>query len=277
LNPFARTVAARVEEIRVIGGAGSWIDLFVPASFTPPKAGQFVEIACNAPDCFRLPRPFSLCGWRCEAEGSVLSILFSVVGAGSAWLASRATGDLVELTGPLGRPFRALPGRHPILIGGGRGVAPMLLLAEQIAEDHPEGMLLYGARDRAALFSTEACPFPVARSTLDGSVGIAGTVVDLLEGMIRQGSIRADSSALYACGPLAMLEAVSRFAERERMPIQVSVETIFGCGTGICAGCVIPIRATEGEKVDPFARYAFACAEGPVFDGSRIEWEGVRE
>jgi NAD(P)H-flavin reductase len=67
VNPEARTVTARVEEIRRAGGAGSWITLAVPPEFAPPKAGQFVEIACGAPEAFRLPRPFSLCGWEVSA------------------------------------------------------------------------------------------------------------------------------------------------------------------------------------------------------------------
>lgn len=277
MNPLARTVVAGVAQVRSLGSAGTWIDLDVPPSFASPKAGQFIEIACQPPGWFRLPRPFSLCAWQRGAGSSRLGILFSVVGPGSAWLEGRQAGESVVVTGPLGQPFRTLPGRTPILVGGGRGVAPLLLLAEQIIEDYPEGMLLYGARDRAALFPTETSPFQTVRSTLDGSAGLQGTVVDLLEGLLRQGSIRADASALYACGPLAMLRAVSRVAAAHRIPVQVSVETVFGCGTGICAGCVVPMVQPAGQAADPFGRYAFACADGPVFDALRIDWDGVRE
>jgi dihydroorotate dehydrogenase electron transfer subunit len=270
-------VTARVGSVRRLGTAGTWIDLEVPSGFAAPKAGQFVEVACQPPGTFRLPRPFSVCGWQDGPEGARLGILFSVVGPGSAWLEARRTGDSVEVTGPLGQAFRVLPGRTPILVGGGRGVAPMLLLAEQIIEEHPEGMLLYGARDRVAMFPTESCPFQAVRATLDGSVGLQGTVVDLLEGMLQRGAIRADASALYACGPLAMLRAVSRTASEHKIPVQVSVETVFGCGTGICAGCAIPILQPPGQAADPFARYAFACTDGPIFDGLRVDWDGVRE
>jgi dihydroorotate dehydrogenase electron transfer subunit len=277
VNPLARTVAARAAQVRRIGTAGTWIDLDLPPDFAAPKAGQFVEVACQPPGSFRLPRPFSLCSWQQGTESSRLGILFSVVGPGSAWLEARQPGNPVEVTGPLGQPFRVLPGRTPILVGGGRGVAPMLLLAEQIIEDHPEGMLLYGARDRGALFPTETCPFQTVRSTLDGSVGLQGTVVDLLSGLLQRGSIRPGASALYACGPLAMLKAVTRVAAEHRIPVQVSVETVFGCGTGICAGCAVPMVQPAGRAADPFTRYAFACTDGPVFDGLRIDWDGVRE
>ena len=44
---------------------------------------------------------------------------------------------------------------------------------------------------------------------------------------------------------------------------------------GGCAGCAVPVRPRDGE--DAFARYRFACVEGPVMDGTRVEWEGVAE
>ncbi len=270
-------VEARVARILRIGDAGTRIELRVPVSFVVPRAGQFVQIACGAGDAFRLRRPFSVCGWRGLPDGGEISILFSVVGEGSAWLDARKSGDRVDLIGPLGAPFRTVPGRIPILLGGGRGVAPMLHFADQIAEALPDGMLLYGARDAHAIFPTEGCPYPVYRSTLDGSIGQKGTVIGLLEQMLSRGGIRADSAALFGCGPTAMLEALSRLAVAAGIPVQVSLETVFGCGTGLCAGCAIPLRAKPGAPEDPFGRYAFACTDGPVFDGAMVDWEAVRE
>lgn len=271
------TCEASVASNRRMGDAGTMIELAVPRSFPEPRAGQFVQIRCLPEIPFRLPRPFSICRWRRTPTGGELGILFSVVGEGSRWLAARKRGDAVTLVGPLGVPYRPIPGRLPCLIGGGRGVAPMLLLADQIAADFPDGILLYGARDEAALFPTEVSPYPVYRSTLDGSIGTHGTVLDMLEGMMRRGGIRPEHTALYGCGPTGMLEAVARFAQEAGMPAQVSLETVFGCGTGICAGCAVPIALREGESEDAFRRYAFACTDGPVFDASRVDWSGVHE
>lgn len=270
-------VVASVARIARIGDAGTRIEIAVPTSFTPPRAGQFVQIACNEGSGFRLRRPFSICGWRRLPSGGEIAVLFSVVGEGSAWLDGRRPGDAVDLIGPLGTPFRAIPGRTPILVGGGRGVAPMLLFADQIAGDQPDGLLLYGARDARAVFPTEGCPFPVYRATLDGSVGQRGTVIDLLDEMIRRGGVRADSAALFGCGPTPMLHALSRTAGSAGIPVQVSLETVFGCGTGLCAGCAIPLLPREGVPDDSFHRYAFACTDGPIFDGAIVDWEGVRE
>ncbi len=273
----AIAVDARVARIYKVGSAGTLIDLAMPRSFPAPRAGQFVEVACQPPGIFRLRRPFSICRWQPTEWGGEIGILFSVVGEGSLWLESRRPGDPVELLGPLGTPFRALPGRVPVLVGGGRGVAPMLLLAEQIAEEFPDGVLLYGAQSEAALFPTEGCPYPVYRSTLDGSVGQRGTVLDLAGDLMRQGILRGESLAFYGCGPTAMLRALAAFAASSGNPAQLSLETTFGCGTGLCAGCAVPLAAREGEEADAFRRYAFACTEGPVFDAARVDWEGVGE
>ncbi len=151
------------------------------------------------------------------------------------------------------------------------------MLADQIAEALPDGILLYGAKDEAAAFPTLECPYPVYRATLDGSMGQKGTVLDLLTAMLLQGSIRRESAALYACGPMPMLEALCALASSAGIPAQVSLETAFGCGTGLCAGCAIPLLPKPGAPEDAFQRYAFACTDGPVFDASRIDWKEIEE
>ena len=266
---------ATVARIRRVDGAGTWIDLAVPPPFPSPRAGQFVQIACCPEDPFRLHRPFGICRWQKTLAGAEIGILFSVVGEGTRWLDARRPGEEIRLLGPLGQPFWIVPGRTPILVAGGRGVAPLLLLADQIASEYPEGLLLYGAEDAAALFPTEESPYLVHRSTLDGSAGQPGTVIDLLQGLFRRGAFRSDLAALCGCGPLRMLEALSRFAMDKGIPVQVSMETMFGCGTGLCAGCAVPMRPQPGEGTEGFDRYAFACTDGPVFDGSRIDWSEV--
>lgn len=92
--------------------------------------------------------------------------------------------------------------------------------------------------------------------------------------MIRRGVIRPALGAAYGCGPLPMLSALSERCVAAGLAVQVSLETVFGCGTGLCAGCAIPMKTGAD---DPFGRYAFACTEGPIFDGTRVDWAGVRE
>ena len=68
---------------------------------------------------------------------------------------------------------------------------------------------------------------------------------------------------IYACGPGIMLKLLAEIAEQNSIPIEVSIETYFGCGFGVCYGCTV-------ETSQGLLR---ACKEGPVFDGKIISWD----
>jgi len=64
--------------------------------------GQFFQVAVEA-DGTLLRRPYSA-AWV-DPDRGLIGFLFNVVGAGSAWLASRHPGAELDLLGPLGRGF----------------------------------------------------------------------------------------------------------------------------------------------------------------------------
>ena len=72
---------------------------------------------------------------------------------------------------------------------------------------------------------------------------------------------------VFACGPLAMLEAISGLVDNKAVakPLQVSLEVRMGCGTGACYGC--SIRTSRGMQR--------VCKEGPVFNIKDIIWQEV--
>ena len=89
------------------------------------QPGQFVhlKVAEGLKPFFR--RPFSV--FRAQKS---LEILYEVVGPGTTLLSRRKKNDLLDCVGPLGTPF-SLPPRgikQVVLIAGGVGVAPFLLL-----------------------------------------------------------------------------------------------------------------------------------------------------
>jgi dihydroorotate dehydrogenase electron transfer subunit len=110
----------------------------------------------------------------------------------------------------------------------------------------------------------------VAFTTDDGSYGERGRVSDVLPGVIAR--TRAD--VVYACGPMAMLEAVQRVAgESYRgagIPTQLAVEESMACGVGVCMTCVLPVIGADGQTT-----MARACVDGPVFSGDRIRWDAL--
>lgn len=139
-------------------------------------------------------------------------------------------------------------------------------------------------------------------ATEDGSAGRQGTATDLLEReLLSRGH---EATAIYACGPMAMLAKVAQIAEQFDVPCQVLLESRMACGVGACLGCAVKIRAEgkgEGENLPapegnlcgaeeeagsplpeemavrisgaPPFRYGRVCKEGPVFRAREILWE----
>lgn len=245
--------------------------------FAVPAPGQFVQVECRPRHPFVLRRPFSVARVREASGGLQLHLVFGPIGEGTRALAEVVPGSTVDLVGPLGRGFRPLPGRRPVLVGGGRGVAPLLALADALRNDAPDGLLLFGVRTAAQLHELEDLPYPLEIATQDGSQGFRGHLLALLDRLLAAGRVDASRDALYACGPNGMLHALSDWAGAHGFPAQVSLETFFGCGFGICAGCAVPVKSGMDAGRDEFGHYRFACVEGPVFDAERVDWEGVRE
>jgi NAD(P)H-flavin reductase len=187
-----------------------------------------------------LPRAFSVM----RAHEGMLEFLLEDVGPGTNRLCELDAGDEVWLLGPLGKGF-APPrdGRRPVLLGGGVGIAPLVIWSEALGGAET----LLGFRDAA--HAEGALLIPGARvATDDGSVGHHGLVTDLLD---RDGSIE-----LYACGPPAMLDAVARLG----LPAQLAMESGMACGFGACFGCVVPTK--HG--------YVRLCVDGPVIEAAAL-------
>lgn len=211
------------------------------------RAGQFVNLLIRPGPLLR--RPFSVY----RTDGDRVEVIFKPVGEGTRLMAHLRGGDPVRALGPLGRGFEFDPGwRSVALVSGGLGVAPMPLAARDAAAAGLRVIWAHGARTER-----ELCPDwegdEVVWATDDGSRGVRGRVTD---------AVPADAGAVLACGPNPMLAAVA-----ERWPrAQVAVETLMGCGTGVCLGCAVPGVARQ------FSR---ACTEGPVYPASTIDWAAM--
>ena len=90
-------------------------------------------------------------------------------------------------------------------------------------------------------------------ATADGSEGVRGFVTDA----IRESGVAYDY--FYACGPLAMLRALS---DATVCSGQLSFEERMGCGFGACMGC--SCKTKYGNKR--------ICKEGPVLTKEEVIW-----
>lgn len=279
-----RQVEAHVAEHRDYGAGHRWLDLDVPGPFERPLPGQFVQLLLGATATSTLlPRPMSVAGARRRGRGWRVSFLYAPVGTGTHALARLHPGDGVEVLGPLGRGYPLdVPGT-PVLVAGGRGVAPLLFAAGALAE---RCEFLIGARTAELLVGAAEARRRLAEvrgrlhvCTDDGSRGARGNVVRLLDALAPRFEWPL---VIHACGPHGMLRAVAEWALARDVRAWLAMESVMACGTGVCRGCPLPRSAAARESFAPEtpslwgnAEYAMCCTEGPVFEARDLDWERV--
>jgi dihydroorotate dehydrogenase electron transfer subunit len=239
----------------------------IAARFRP---GQFVAVAVGGPDTsMLLRRAFSIHDVRPDHGGTV-EFVFAAVGPGTRWLAERRTRDVIDVVGPLGRPF-PVP-RDPVsclLVGGGYGSAPLFPLAARLRSRDCQVDFLLGAASADRVFgamTARRTGRTAAVTTEDGSMGIRGLVTDRLTQVIHE----ARTDVIYACGPMGMLRQVTALAQRYEIPVLTLVEESMACGIGVCMTCVLPVVGDDGVT-----RMVRSCVAGPVFRGDMVRWDDV--
>lgn len=274
--PDARSQIARA--VAVVPSRGDGVVLRVrPDEPLPPlRAARFFMLRREDALSPEIPRPLSI--YRQLPSGE-LEFLIKVMGEGTRALAAATEGTALRLVGPLGNGWPTLDGDGPpwVMLGGGIGSAPFYMGIEQalagmdgarpVARD---GLCyLYGAATADLLYELEAFRALGARvvtATDDGTEGFRGNVVQLLEELWRAGEL-PETVRLLACGPDPMLAAVERLALERGLDCWLSLETLMGCGVGICNGCPVPTRPEGPLGAWPNAK---CCVEGPVFSTREI-------
>ena len=207
-----------------------------------------------------------------------IDLVYVVKGKLTTTIANRRTGDSISWWGPLGNSFRTDPVDHLILVAGGIGQTPFLLLCQEALGvrkfgDRPNGYakrvsFCYGARSADYLAGLDAFRSTGAElliATDDGSHGPPRRVTNALEDCLAASS-SAESKRIVCCGPEPMMEATSTIAATNGISCDVSLETPMACGIGICFSCVAKV-GTESDW-----DYKRTCVEGPIFDAAEIVW-----
>jgi len=212
--------------------------------------GQFVNL--DLPGHF-LRRPISICTWNDEA----LILLVKVVGAGTKDLVRSVPGTELDVLSGLGNGFdMSKAGDHPVLAGGGIGIAPLYGLAQRMLEAGMKPTITLGFRTARDVYYLDefvklGCRLLVA--TEDGSIGTKGFVTDCIKAV-------PECDYVLTCGPLPMLKAVHSLPQLKGG--QFSFEARMGCGFGACMGCTVP-------TVDGYKR---VCKDGPILYKEEIVW-----
>ena len=222
-RPVWRQRAARVVEQEAVGAGHSRLELDVPLPFAVAAPGQFVQLRLPAPRPVLLPRPMSVSGVA-RARGALrLEFLYAAVGAGTRALAALGPGAEVGVLGPLGRGFPLAHPGTPVLVAGGRGVAPLLFAADVLAPDPPARRAARSARARAGCSSAWPRPTAASRRTAAActsapTTAAAARAATSCDCSTASCPALAGPLVLHACGPHAMLGAVARWALARGVP-----------------------------------------------------------
>ena len=253
-------VRAKITETRPIGADVTILTLECPEIAATAKPGNFVNIKVSDASQPLLRRPFCIH----NVSGGSIEVMVKTVGKGTALLCDATCGASVMVLGPLGNSFGTGTGDFDtaLLVSGGIGTAPMLFLEKHLAANGVPFMNLVGGRTRNDLLTRGLSNCSTA--TDDGSEGFRGNVVELLDHHLE--SIPAGNRPkVFACGPNPMLKALAKFCTKRAIPCELSLESVMGCGVGICYGCMVELNNADGEK-----ETVLLCKEGPVIDGSRF-------
>lgn len=238
------------------------IVLHAPKVASRFKAGQFMEIKVNDSLFPLLRRPFSIH----RVVGEQIEIMSKVIGIGTKILYSVKAGEKLQTLAPLGNTFGYDKDDFDlgVLISGGIGVAPMAMLEETLRSRNKDVLNIVGARTAEELVTRYLTNVHLA--TDDGTAGFKGNVVSLFSSMLP--SLKGKRLRVFACGPNPMLNALSKFCNAQEIPCEVSIESIMGCGIGICYGCPVRIKEANGE-----VHNKLLCQYGSVIDAREIVFE----
>ncbi len=245
-----KVVQAVIVEHKDIGNMVKQLTFKAPEIAVQAEPGQFTHI--RVADSYQplLRRALSIAD--VDRNAGTITVIYRIVGVGTACLAKLPTGAFIDCLGPLGHGFN-LECEHPLLVGGGMGLAPLVYLARTLCPRPME--ILMGGRTRQEMFWPaifEKLCQNIHITTDDGTLGIRGVALEALPGLLEKGNF----DMIYTCGPRPMMEGTAAIAKQFRVPCQVSLEEHMACGIGGCLSCTCAANDGTRRKI---------CSDGPVF------------
>lgn len=236
------------------------------------KPGNFVAINVGgSSSSMVLRRAFAISRVSISSTfGGTMELIVAPHGQGSKWLCAQGEGAVLDIVAPLGTAFGIPTEAVPVLlVGGGYGSAPLFGLAEVLNARGCRVDMLLGASTASKIYA----PMEGKRAvnsmriyTEDGSMGQAGRVTDPIPEIIKDLNI----AVVYSCGPMPMLSAITKITDEFSVVHQCAVEEAMACGIGVCMTCVLPVQNEDGT-----VSMLRSCIDGPVMDGSKVQWSQV--
>ena len=236
------------------------------------KPGNFVAINVGGDSSSMiLRRAFAISRVSVSATfGGTMELIVAPHGQGSKWLCAQGEGSVLDIVAPLGTAFGIPTEPIPVLlVGGGYGSAPLFGLAEVLNARGCRVDMLLGASTASKIYAPmegKRAVNSIRIYTEDGTMGQIGRVTDPIAEIIKD----LDIAVVYSCGPMAMLSAITKITDSLSVVHQCAVEEAMACGIGVCMTCVLPVENEDGT-----ISMLRSCIDGPVMDGSKVQWNSV--
>jgi len=208
--------------------------------------------------------PFTIA--EVERERGLIKVVFKIVGKTTAYFASMRAGDeILDISGPLGKPTEIKNYGTALCVGGGVGISPIVAVARALREAGNKIYIVLGARTKELIIFDEELreiAEELIITTDDGSYGMKGLVTDGMRMLLEREKI----DFVFAAGPVGMMEAVCALTRPYGIRTIVSLNPIMVDGTGMCGAC----RVWVGGQM------RFACVDGPDFDGHQVDFQRLK-
>lgn len=223
------------------------------------RPGHFV-VLITVPKGERVPMSIQ------KAENGEIAMFVKKLGKTSYELSTMQVGDtLYEVIGPMGNPpeikkYGNVLFASDLVCGHAENYA-MCKALSQIAGNHVISMQTFPNED--SIYPESELAKDVSHehilTTIDGSRGIKGHYLDLLEEMLENNQI----DYIFAGGDMPKLRDLSHLTQKYNVPTITTVRQIMVDATGMCGSCRVFV---DGEM-------KLACIDGPMFDGHKVDWE----
>jgi len=222
------------------------------------KPGQFIIIRADE----RGERiPMGIAGWD-KNEGTI-DIVFYILGTSTAKLSALKEGESVaNVAGPLGTPTEIDKFGRVICACGCFGVGPTLPLIKALKEKGNYVVTVVEARGPAFVFWKDKLGEYSDEVHVVTGCGKTAWANDFIEQEITKGQ---KIDRIFAHGCPFMMKVSSDASRTTGVETVVSLTPIMVDGTGMCGACRVEVDGST----------KFACADGPDFEGHRVNWDGL--
>ncbi len=238
LTEYRKTVVSRVEQL----GSGVFRTTLAAEAECEPGSFFFLRIPGIG------EKPFS------PSDCSPLTFYVRAVGPFTRALESLEAGSELHFRGPYGKGFQDPAHGSLILIGGGTGIAPILMAGKKWRYNINHIFLGFSGAIQKE-FEQELLTSFGNVSVICDPPGKTGQIVSAFREWFNEQPERLADASILMCGPSRMMEAaqaaLTHHVPRER--IFIAREDIMRCGIGVCGSCA----TKKGLR---------SCVDGPVMN-----------